>query len=200
MDNGGTRSLPSLSATVTLEPQVLRSTDTASPILSVMVTLIGSSKPITICTWDAILEPKVTQLREGFDIIDKATRDLVPINSSSCMKRRPFGRQLGTSDERHWVTLIPQAPYTVQTLFIFKARSTTEISQPAALGVTRLGKGNYALRISPCRNKVVWWRYGTKEDNFESPGRTHLLFLESEQPSPLMIDADAVPLIDFEVP
>ena len=139
---------------------------------------------------------------------------------STRVRRYPIVRQFGTSDEKLFITLMPEVPYIVQTPF-----GCTSMDQLNAManykgvyGVSGLKKGEYTLRVlgeagrtgRQANNHISWWQYGTKEDNLaparaNGPARTHgnanisRHMGASGKPSPLVLDVAAIPAVDFSV-
>ena len=205
---------PSLSISLNLNPSVYKITDATVPTLSIHANL-DPPKPITVCSWHTILHPRQALQQNCFEIIDKATNLAVPQQSKK-NKRPAITRQYGTPDEQLFVTLTPRSPYTIQTPFgpsplspsagQMQERTDPLSTQEPVYGVRGLKKGDYTLRVSRAEGascQIGWWRYGTKEANLE-PASANSVIVDcslgaSAEPSPLMIDASAIPPVDFSV-
>ena len=214
MDLSKSSSIPSLSISLSLSPPLYRLTEPRMiPTLSLEVTL-HASQPITIFTWNTILNLEQALHQYGFEIIDKSTNTTVP-QITTTATRPAIKRQLGSLDERLFVTLMPEVPYTVQTPFGFIPVNQTQVDEPIngreVHGVRGLKNGEYTLRVNRAKGSerkekyhISWWRYGTKEDNLEparssGAGPFNTSLGKSEEPSPLVLDVDAIPEVDFSV-
>ncbi|MCJ1362273.1 hypothetical protein MMC16_001375 [Acarospora aff. strigata] len=207
---------PSLSISLHLEPPIYKITDPIVPTLSVHANL-DAAQPITVCTWHTILHPRQALQQNCFEIIDKATN--LPVPQQSKKNKRPaIMPQYGTPDEHLFVTLTPQSPYTIQTPFgpsplslspsagQMQERTDPLSTREPVYGVRGLKKGDYALRVSRAEGascQIGWWRYSTKEANLE-PASADRAVIDcslgaSAEPSPLMVDAAAIPPVDFSV-
>ena len=208
-------SVPSLSISLSLSPPSYNTLDPNFPTLSVQATL-HSSQPITVCSWHTILHPAQALQQKRFELIDKSAKSAVP-QVDKKNKRPAIQRRLGTLDEKLFITLMPEVPYTVQTPFGRPLNMQTQELQDAltadkpGYGMRGLKKGEYTLRVSgaespsgEAKHHIKWWRYGTKEDNLERArvdGETAVdsSLGPSEKPTPLVLDVAAIPAVDFSV-
>ena len=210
--------VPSVSLLFNLEPSFYQIGHPVVPTLSITATLENAAQPITLCTWNTILNIQQALGERRFDIIDTDTDQ--PIKQIAVKaKRAPITRQLGTSDERYFITLEPSIPHTVRDWFgpseeaimewsrkiVFMMDISSDWSrQPASFGVFGLGPGKYTLRASEVdRTKlgIAWWRYDTKEENLvpaDTVGVDTSLG-QSEKPTPLVVNAANMRSMNFEV-
>jgi hypothetical protein len=197
-------------------PTAMGAPPSKAPSLSISVHAnLDAAQPITVCTWHTILHPRQALQQSCFEIIDKATN--LPVPQQSKKNKRPaIMRQYGTPDEHLFVTLTPQSPYTIQTPFgpsslspsagQMQERTNPLSTKEPVYGVHGLKKGDYALRVSRAEGascQIGWWRYDTKEANLE-PASADTAVIDcslgaSAEPSPLMVDAAAIPPVDFSV-
>ena len=197
---------PSLSFSINLEPLIYRTADTEVPKLSVTATLDGTTQPITICIWHTILNIHQALGQKRFDIIDRSLNEAVP-QTEKKNKRPAIKNQMGCPDERLFITLLPQIPYTVDSPFGPPAEkmelSDQSVIPKGVFGVRGLKKGKYTLRVSrdSPRCEIGWWRYGTKEENLRSADGVEINGSGStpEAQTPLVIDSILIPPVEFEV-
>ena len=104
-------------------------------------------------------------------------------------------------------------PYTVQTTFgpsaVTPRHDEYLLKHGNAHGVRGLKKGEYTLQVNRAKTyysvlEISWWRYGTKEENLEPAKKSGVSSSstglgDSEQPSPLVLDVNAIPVVDFSV-
>ncbi|KAA6414379.1 MAG: hypothetical protein FRX48_01128 [Lasallia pustulata] len=193
--------LPTLSISLALNPPVhSRATSTALPTLTIEA-LLSSPQPITICTWHTILHPRQALQQRAFEIVHTATQTPVP-QVSKKSKRPAVKAQMGGPDERLFVTLVPQVPYTVETTFGPEKSGGLEDADGdgrPVYGMRGLKNGRYTLRVrgGEGTGTVAWWRWGTKEENLKPAAGTE--GKAGEQFPPLKIDAGEIAGVDFVV-
>ena len=150
---------PSIFATLALDP--LELAEDKATRLSVTAVL-HASRPITICTWNTILNLHLAQFcrrptGKGFICVDVDTNVPLRLYSVVCSKRNPIRYEIDDSDSQYFHTLQPEIPYK------FSGSSVIPHKKLAAGHRYRLSMGE--------KDEVGWWKYGVKEDILVSPGQ-----------------------------
>ena len=187
-------SIPSISIVTALNAQVYRVSDPTVPVLSITATLHRASQPITLFSRGSVLNPKLALIQNGFELIDSSTNEPVP-QVSVKLKRKAFRWQLGSSDEKYFITLMPGVPHTIQTPFgTIPENNADPDLMTRVQGARGLKVVRYALHVGSQKTGINWWRYGVKEDFLDPPEpvENQKLRLGSEQPSPLVLNHKTV--------
>ena len=154
MDEPDTSSVPAVAVPISLDPQVYNPSDTDVPVLSVTTTLQTTIRPITLFSWCSILNPKLDLSQEVFEIIDEFTSEPIPQGSIK-IKREAFRWQLGCSDEKYFITLVPDVLHTIQTPFGVKPQLDTDRHfERGVHGVRSLKAEKCVLRVGDKETKV----------------------------------------------
>ncbi|KAL8765435.1 MAG: hypothetical protein Q9209_007503 [Squamulea sp. 1 TL-2023] len=160
---------PKISIRISLSPEAYHFSDSSPPELTITVTS-SSDKPSTMFTHSTILDPRLALRRNRFIITD-LTNGLKISQSNICIKRSPFKRIRGCSDEKYFITIQPGVPSVVTTTFgpdgRVRPQPRSEKDGDNAHGVDGLEPGhNYRLSVVMGRSRrfIDWWRWGTKDD------------------------------------
>ena len=164
---------PSASLTISVDPSTCSVSSENLPTLSLTVTL-HASRPITFCSYGTVLNPGLALRQKNFSVFDLTANQRVWTEIGK-LQRRPLRRRLGDSDEKYYLTLLPETPVTITHPFSLVGRWRNRdpdkglTRSPRALDYHGEVFRNYLepghkYRIGVEGQGLGWWRYGTKEE------------------------------------
>jgi hypothetical protein len=164
---------PSVSLSISIDPSTCSVNSENLPTLSLTVTL-HASRPIMLCTYGTILNPKLALRQRNFSVFDLTANQRVWTEIGQ-IHRCALRRRLGDSDEKYYLTLLPETPVTITHPFSLVSRWRNRDPDKALTRSPRASdyKGevfrNYLepghkYRIGVEGQGLGWWRYGTKEE------------------------------------
>lgn len=212
--NSSVSSLPSLSIRLSIVPPTYEFY--APDLPELIVTVVSQAvQPLTIFTWHSILNPSQALKQNGFKITDTSTGSAVPLTISKDGKRLAFKRQLGTADEKYFLTLFPQIPVSIRARlprYVRIPASSDIIEEPWQAenrknGVNGLTTGHrHSLSVNMDYGsqagdgcKIKWWRYGVKEDVLAASDDQAGASLGDSENKPLVIEGGTTEAVDFDV-
>ncbi|KAI1084615.1 hypothetical protein F5B20DRAFT_522352 [Whalleya microplaca] len=174
---------PRITLGLSLDPRSHSYSSPTPPTLSVTAALHASS-PITVLIWHSALHPHLALRQGAFQITDLSTATVVK-QLSIMLSRAPIQRKLGGPDDAHFVTIYPETPVTVSTLFGNPSGVAGKPLPEGHEGRLRQAAGGMAVARSVCgvdglrlgtryRLEIVdgvhrsltvdWWKWGTRDE------------------------------------
>ena len=165
--------LPSVSLSMSVDPSTCNVNSETLPTLSLTVTL-HASRPITVCTYGTVLNPKLALRSKNFSVFDLTANQRVWTELGK-LQRYPLRPRLGDSDEQYYLTLLPETPLTITHPFSLIKRwrnrdpdggLTISPKAPDYKGEVFRNylEPGHKYRIGVEGQGLGWWRYGTKEE------------------------------------
>lgn len=171
---------PSVSLYISIDRSTCNVMSEDLPTLTISVTS-HASHPITACTYATVLNPQLALKRKNFSVFNLTTNQRVWTQLGE-LHRTPLRRQLGHSDEKYFLTLLPETPITITHPFSLVGRWKRRDPDK---GLTKIPRAiNYKgevfrsylepghkYRFGVAEGQGIgWWRYGTKEEVLAPPG------------------------------
>ena len=181
-------STPTISLTISVTPSTYSFADLHPPSLS--ITLVShSSSPVTLFTFFTPLDPRSGLNQDGFILTDLSTSPPVIVPQDFIrLQRLPFSRERGSDDDKYFVTLYPETPWTVSAGFatgggegwrrpqpknvVKKGLVVDEHGNPTSArrgtrgsGVDGLESGKrYKVGVHSDQLSEVWWKWGERDE------------------------------------
>lgn len=183
-----------------------------------MTIICNTPAPITVFTWHSILYPKLALAQRGFIITDLTTGN--PVTQTNIqLQHAAFTLIRDGPDEKYFMTLSHDTPATVSIPF---GRAGHLHPQPRSVvergweldengkemnirrsvhaqGVDGLEAGHrYRLDVAPGSLRVLWWRWGTKEEVLVDQGSPERMLsqVQSEEPE---LECEEIEGVEFGV-
>jgi hypothetical protein len=177
---------PSLSIDMAINPSIYSVSSTALPNLSFSITS-HSTHPITILTNGTVLTKERPFIRgKNYTAIDINTNQRVWFSTEYVQRGCPIQQRLGHSDEKHFLTLLPEVPVKITYPFDpvvcwnrrdpsegltfsprapdFKGEEFRKYFEPGHKYRFGIAYKQGTERLLGPVQGVLWWRYGTKEE------------------------------------
>lgn len=166
-----TSPVPAVSVSLSISPATHDLQEATLPTLSITASL-EADRPITVCTWPTILNPRLALKRTNFWAEDLSTEPPTTINLEITKgpRRAGFQRRRGHPDEQYYLTLQPQTPVTISHPFTVMnrlARHDAE-TRPSEGDERESGSATRPARrvrfgVAPGQGIDKWW-WGTMDE------------------------------------
>lgn len=204
----GSHEPPSIAFQLEISPSTFSCEGNAEPKPRIAVTATSyASEPVTICSFETLLNLSLSQYRHNFTCRDLETNDFVWMNEVKGPHRGPIRRSKNSRDDKYFVTLQPGVPYHVACEFYLAKRPLWQsedcsrdkyLHLPTLHGTSTflnyLESGHsYIFSVADTEN-IKWWWFGTRGDVLEPEGSSgSLLGLPPNgRPIPVKLDTDAI--------
>jgi hypothetical protein len=170
---------PSISVDMAIDASIYSVSRTDLPNLCFSITS-HSTHPITILTNGTILAQERPFIHgKNYTAIDINTNQRVWFSTEYLHRGSPIRQQLGHSDEKYFLTLLPEVPVKITYPFTpvgwwnrrdpskgmtFSPRATDFKGEEFRRYFEPGHKYQFGIAYKQGRQGALWWRYGTKEE------------------------------------